>query len=224
MVVKKRGKKKDKEHWWQGHKNFKVVIFGSSRIKNDDSSYKRVKNLAKMIGERGIDVITGGGPGLMKAASYGHHLGRKKSKVKTHTFGLSIRLPNEQETNKFVDIEKNFVRFSNRIDNFMLLANAIVIAPGGVGTLLELFYSWQLVQVKQACDIPIILMGDQWPDLIKWLKKYPMKKKLIGKDDMNFLFFVKTPEEAMEIIDKTCDKYNKGEKDFCLNYKKYKFN
>ena len=173
-----------------------------------------------MLGERNMDVITGGGPGLMKAASEGHRIGNKNKK--SHTIGLAIRLFNEQKTNKYVDIEKKFIRFSNRIDHFMLLSNIIVVAPGGVGTLLEFFYTWQLVQVKQICNIPIILLGKQWKDLFKWLEKYPLKNRLLNRKDLDLLFLVKNCNEAIDIIDKAHKEYKKGGKDFCLNYKKYK--
>ena len=57
-------------------KNFRVAIFGSARIKPNDATYKQIYNLAKMIAKEGIDVVTGGGPGLMEAANKGHRHGR----------------------------------------------------------------------------------------------------------------------------------------------------
>ena len=153
--------------------NFKVTIFGSARIKKGTLVYSQVRTLARMLGERGFDVITGGGPGLMKAASEGHRKGSKKTGA--YSIGVGIRLPHEQKFNRHLDIKKEFKRFSRRLDYFMSLSNAVVIAPGGIGTLLELFYTWQLSQVKQICNIPIILLGKQWPLLIKWLEKYPSK-------------------------------------------------
>ena len=201
-------------------KNFKVAIFGSSRIKKGASIYKEIKKFAKKLGERDMDVITGGGPGLMKAASEGHIEGSKNNK--SHTIGLAIRLQNEQKPNKYLDVIKSFSRFSGRLDNFMLLSNVIVVAPGGVGTLLELFYSWQLMQVKHICNIPIILLGKQWPDFLKWIEKYPLKNKLLNKRDVELLFIVKNCDEALEIIDVAHKDYKKGGGNFCLNYKKYK--
>ena len=121
-----------------------------------------------------------------------------------------------------MDIEKKFLRFSNRLDNFMLLSNVIVVAPGGVGTLLEFFYSWQLVQTKQICNIPIILLGKQWKDLVKWLEKYPLKKRLLEEKDLKLLFLVNNCNEAIEIIDEAHESYKKGGENFCLNYEKYR--
>lgn len=199
---------------------FRVAIFGSARIKKGDFRYKQIKSLASMLGERGIDVVTGGGPGLMKAATEGHN--KKNKNKKSHAIGLSIKLQKKQKTSPNLDIVKTFDRFSSRLDNFMLLSNVIVVAPGGVGTLLEFFYSWQLVQVKQVCNIPIILLGNQWPDFIKWLEKYPLKNKFLEKKDMNLLFLAKDSKDAMKMIDRAHEEFKKGDKNYCLNYKKYK--
>ena len=201
-------------------KDFRVAIFGSARIKKGSSQYKQIRTLARMIGERGMDIVTGGGPGLMEEAGKGHAAGRKNKKI--HSIGLSIKLPKEQKTNPHLDIVKRFIRFSDRLDNFMLLSNVIVVAPGGVGTMLEFFYSWQLVQVKHICHMPIILLGKQWPGLIRWLEKYPLKQKYFNKKDLNLLFLAKNCGEAIKMIDKAYEEYKKGNKNFCLNYKKYK--
>ena len=119
---------------------FRVAIFGSARIKENDSRYKQIYTLAKMIAAEGFDVVTGGGPGIMEAANKGHKDGRKKGKI-VHSFGLNIVLPKEQTANKHLDIKKDFERFSERLDYFMYLSNVVVVAPGGVGTLLEFFYT-----------------------------------------------------------------------------------
>ena len=212
MAKKKRGGnrtiKKELEE-----KDFRVAIFGSARIKKNDSTYKQVRTLAKMLGERGIDIVTGGGPGIMQAANEGHRKGRKNKR--THSIGLSIKLSKEQRANKYIDLLKEFSRFSNRLDNFMLLSNAIVVAPGGVGTLLEFFYTWQLVQVHQICNIPIILLGKQWPGLIRWLEKEPLKKGYFTKEDLNLIFMADNSKEAMKMIDTAYNEYKKGNKNYC---------
>ena len=118
--------------------------------------------------------------------------------------------------------KEKFQKFSGRLDKFMLLSNAVVVSPGGVGTLLELMYTWQLVQVEHICHIPIILLGDMWHGLKDWIKNNPMKKRYLEKKDIDMLYVVKTPREAIEIIDQAYSKWKKGEKDFCLNYKLHK--
>ncbi|MEK6818982.1 MAG: LOG family protein [Nanoarchaeota archaeon] len=201
-------------------KHFRVAIFGSARIKKEDKVYKNVYLLAKLLAERGIDVVTGGGPGLMEAANSGH---KTESKItNAHSIGLGIKLPKEQKFNKSLDYQETFMRFTNRLDEFMLLSNAVVVADGGVGTLLELFYTWQLVQTNKICHIPIILMGDMWPDLIKWLKRWPLKRKYFEKKDLDLLFLAKDYNDVIRAIDEVHREFKKGNKNFCLNYKKYR--
>jgi len=202
-------------------KHFRVTIFGSARIKRGDKRYKDIQSLAKMIGERGIDIVTGGGPGIMEAANKGHKEGNKKTIA--HSIGLGIKLPHEQNFNTSVSVKKEFNIFSNRLDNFMLLSNVVVVAPGGVGTMLELFYTWQLMQVNHICHIPIILLGDMWKGLLKWLKEDPMKKKFFEIKDYDMLYYAKDYKDAINVIDKAHVKFMKGDEEECLNYKKYQF-
>ena len=201
-------------------KHFRVAIFGSARIKKDTKEYKQIYKIAEMLGKRGIDVVTGGGPGLMEAANSGHKAGSTKNHARS--IGLGIKLPKEQRFNESVDFKKLFYRFSKRLDNFMLLSHAVIVSQGGVGTMLEFFYTWQLVQVKHACNIPIILVGDMWKDLIKWLKKYPLKKGYFNEEELKMIYCVKNVEEAINIIDEAKKEFNKNKKDFCLNYEKYR--
>ncbi len=167
-----------------------------------------------------MDIVTGGGPGLMNAASEGHHVGRKDDS--THTVGLKILLPMEEKESEHLDIKREFNRFSHRLDTFMKLSNAVVVAPGGVGTLLEFFYTWQLMQVKQICNVPIILLGAMWLDLLHWIKKWPLQKKLLDATDVKLLFFAKNCPDAFQIIRKAYEGYVKRDEKFCLNFKKYK--
>jgi len=91
------------------HKHFRVAIFGSARIKVDEPAYDEVYRLAHMLGAQNIDVVTGGGPGIMQAACKGHRDGRKSSK--TYSIGLNIDIPAEQKPNRYLDIKKIFIVF-----------------------------------------------------------------------------------------------------------------
>lgn len=201
--------------------HFRISVFGSARIKEGDPIYKDVYSLARQIAENDMDVVTGGGPGLMQAANSGHMEGRKNNAVQS--FGLNIDLPFEQEENKHLDILKEFERFSGRLDYFMFLSNVVVVSPGGIGTLLELFYTWQLIQVHHMKQIPIILLGDDWPTLIKWMEENMVKQGLVSKTDLDTIFFADNADEAMVIIKKAYDKFIKGEhENFVTNYNKYR--
>ena len=148
-----------------------------------------------------FDLVTGGGPGLMEAANAGHEEGDKMHK--SDNIGLIIKLPWENEGNKHLEIKKEYNKFSGRLDNFMALSSAIVIMPGGIGTCLELFYTWQLIQVGHIDPIPIILIGEMWEKQIAWVKKYPLKDKLISTKDLKCIHIAKNNEEAIKIIKRT---------------------
>jgi uncharacterized protein (TIGR00730 family) len=199
--------------------HFRVTIFGSARLKRNDRIYKQVYNLAKMLAKENIDIVTGGGPGLMDAASRGHYAGGKGNN--SHSIGLTIRLPKEQHDAYHLDIKEDFGKFSGRLDTFMKLSNVVVVAPGGVGTILEFFYTWQLVQVHQICEIPIILFGDMWPGLIDWVKKNPLKKKLLNPGDLNNILIVKNSNEVIKIVKHAKKTFESG-KHVCNNLSKYK--
>jgi uncharacterized protein (TIGR00730 family) len=181
--------------------DFRVAIFGSARIKPEDKIYKNVFALAKEIGVKNYHLLTGGGPGLMEAANAGHEAGDPKNI--SDNIGLLIELPWESKGNPHLEIKKEFNKFSRRLDTFMALSNVMVVMPGGIGTLLELAYTWQLIQVRHIHPIPIILVGEIWKTLIDWVKKYPLEMGLISPQDMDCIHVVKNNAEALKIIEKT---------------------
>jgi len=181
-------------------KRFYVTIFGSARIEAGDPNWQLIYDLAKGLAEEGIDLVTGGGPGLMDAASVGHHAGDVNRKALS--IGLQIKLPKEQRDSGHLDIKKEFSRFSTRLDNFIELTDVVVVAPGGVGTLLELLYTWQLLQVNMIHNIPIILLGNMWRDFIRWIKNWPLKNRFLKQEDLDLLTVVDTYEETLDIIKK----------------------
>lgn len=203
-------------------KHFKVAIFGSSRIKEGDALYKEVKKLASELAQRNITVLTGGGPGLMRAGNEGHKEGKEKSKTGAHSVGIGVVLPWKQKFNDSIDYKEEFDRFSKRLDEFMSMSNAVVVAPGGLGTILELAYTWQLVQVHHICNIPIILMGSQWKGFLSWIKKDLLSKNYLDKKDYELVFCVKNYKEALKLIEKHHKLFKGGGDNFCFNKEKYK--
>lgn len=139
--------------------HYRVTIFGSARISEGDEAYRDVYDIARGLAAEGFDIVTGGGPGLMRAANSGS----KSVSNGGQSIGLNIKLPHEQCPNPYLDIKEEFDRFSGRLDAFMAMSDAVVVAPGGIGTMLELFYSWQLVQVQHLCETPIILSAKSGP-------------------------------------------------------------
>lgn len=191
-------KKSGKIHSKEDVSHFHVVIFGSARIQRDNPIYTQIRDLAKRLAAEGMDVVTGGGPGLMEAGNLGCQEGRKTTKV--HSYGVNIKMEKPQIPNEHLDIKKEFDRFSERLDYFMYLADSIVVAPGGIGTMLEFMYTWQLIQVKDISHVPIILLGDGYQALLRWFKKNPLKNAFISPDDFRMIHIARDNEEAMNII------------------------
>jgi uncharacterized protein (TIGR00730 family) len=182
---------------------YRVCIFGSARIKADTKQYNEVFELARYLAWEGIDVLTGGGPGLMEAANKGAKLGREEKKSQSLSYGLSIQLEFEPEPNRHLDIKRHHHKFSSRLDDFMRLSHAVVCTPGGIGTLLEFFFVWQLIQVKHATPRPIVLLERAfWEGVLNWMKEVPLARGLLGEKDFGVIHIADTPEEVFEIISK----------------------
>ncbi len=218
MKTKKKANKSKSEVIDVNH--FRVAIYGSARTKKNDPNYTMIYELAKLIGEQNYDIVTGGGPGTMEAANSGHKCGNKLHK--SQSYGLLIRLPREQKANKHLDVKKEFKIFSNRLDNFMALSNVVVVSPGGIGTLLELFYTWQLEQVNQASRTPIILLGKHWKGLLRWIRKNVLKNGFMDEKDLEFVFHVKNYKQAMEIINHTYNDFQSNSYNINPNLNKYR--
>lgn len=180
---------------------YRTCIFGSARIKADTKQYAEVFEVARFLAWEGIDVLTGGGPGLMEAANKGARLGREEKKTRSLSYGLSIQLEFEPEPNRHLDIKRHHHKFSSRLDDFMRLSHSVICTPGGIGTILELFFVWQLIQVKHVPPRPIVLLDKEyWSGLLDWMRAEICARGLMSEKDFSFIHLVDTPEEAFEII------------------------
>jgi len=142
-------------------------------------------------------VITGGGPGIMEAANRGAF------EVEAKSIGLNIRLPREQMPNRYVTPELcfQFHYFAMRKFHFILRAKALVVFPGGFGTLDELFDALTLRQTNRMQNIPIIIFGrEYWDRVIDF--QYLADEGTIDDADLELFRYAKTPEEAWEMIRK----------------------
>jgi uncharacterized protein (TIGR00730 family) len=180
---------------------YRTCIFGSARIKPDTKQYADVFEVARYLAWEGIDVLTGGGPGLMEAANKGALLGREEKKTKSLSYGLSIQLEFEPEPNRHLDIKRHHHKFSSRLDDFMRLSHSVICTPGGIGTILELFFVWQLIQVKHVAPRPIVLLEKAyWQGILDWMRAETCARGLMNEQDFSFIHLVDTPVEAFEII------------------------
>ncbi len=184
-----------------------VVFFGSARLKEDNKYYIAAEELAYRLTslsnelknevDAGFYIATGGGPGIMEAANRGARRGGAK------TIGLNIELPHEQGCNDYITDELNFQfnYFFMRKLWFLYHAKAIVVFPGGFGTLDELFETLTLAQTGklEKFNLPVLLHDENyWRDLVNFDKL--IEYGLISPEDMDLIHFFYTPEEAVEIL------------------------
>jgi uncharacterized protein (TIGR00730 family) len=188
---------------------FRVCIFGSARIRPEGPVYQTVYRLARSLAKLGVDIVTGGGPGLMEAANRGVQEARNEQ---SKSYGLPIELPKRLEApNKHLDIKSQHRRFSSRLDEFMRLSHAVIVAPGGIGTVLELMYVWQLLQVGMIEPRPVILLGREfWAGLIVWMREQQLGKAFISEHDLEFVHLVDSPKEVVQIIRKALEAYQQS--------------
>ena len=145
--------------------------------------------------KRDYVVVTGGGPGIMEAGNRGAF------DVACKSIGLNIKLPAEQQPNPFITPELcfQFKYFALRKFHFILRAAAVVLFPGGYGTLDEMFETLTLRQTRRMQPVPIILFGrDYWGKVIDF--QYLADSGVIADEHLDLFSYAETPEEAWQQI------------------------
>jgi uncharacterized protein (TIGR00730 family) len=172
-----------------------VSFFGSARATPEDPMYETCAETARLMGEAGFAVITGGGPGMMEAANRGAR------SAGTPSVGCSIELPFEQRGNPFVDLAIDFRYFFVRKTMFVKYAEAFVIFPGGFGTMDELFESLTLIQTGKIRNFPVVLVGiEYWSGLLDWVRQRMVTEGKISPDDLDLIYVTDSPQEAVSHV------------------------
>ncbi len=164
--------------------------------------YDEARKFGQLVGKSGtgpedchVTLMTGGGPGIMEAANRG------ALDVGAKSIGLNIELPHEQFPNPYITPELcfQFRYFAIRKLHFMQRAKALVIFPGGFGTLDELFEILTLIQTMKSPSIPIVLVGKAyWKRVIDF--DFLKEEDVIGCDDLEMLTYADNAEEAWDKI------------------------
>jgi len=172
-----------------------VTIFGSARVRPDDPQYEAARETARLLGEAGFSIITGGGPGIMEAANRGAR------DAKVLSVGCNIELPFEQAVNPYVDLAINFRYFFVRKTMFVKYAEAFVIFPGGFGTLDELSEALTLIQTGKVRDFPVVLVGSgYWQGFLDWIRDALLAEGKISHDDLDLMVVTDDPREVARIV------------------------
>lgn len=168
----------------------------AERVLENSSYYEMAQAFGRIVGEqegphgRRLVIVTGGGPGIMEAANRG------ASEVGARTVGLNITLPHEQYPNPYLTPGLGFrLRyFGIRKLHFLLRARALVIFPGGYGTLDELFETLTLIQTRKITPMPVILVGERY-----WRRVFDpaflVDEGVIDPEDLELFSFAETADD-----------------------------
>lgn len=174
-----------------------VSIFGSARLKPGTEYYEETLKLSgQIVRELGYAVVSGGGPGIMEAASRGA--------IDAHgaSLGLLVSLPHEHSHNQYLTDMVKFAYFFTRKVMLFFTAEAYVFFPGGFGTMDELFSVITLIQTGKIPKVPIILFGDgYWTDLDKFIRKNMVEKnQTINPEDVNLYEITDSVDRVIDIV------------------------
>jgi uncharacterized protein (TIGR00730 family) len=171
-------------------------LLSMCRYYDDARTFARIVSIDNQCeDERDYVIITGGGPGIMEAANRGAF------DVGCKSIGLNIKLPAEQQPNPFITPELcfQFKYFALRKFHFILRAAAVVLFPGGFGTLDEMFETLTLRQTHRMQPVPIILYGrDYWSKVIDF--RFLAESGVIADHHLDLFSYAETPEDAWQQI------------------------
>lgn len=177
----------------------KVTVFGSARTRPDATLYRMARDLGRQLAAAGFMVITGGGPGIMQATNEGAGT--------EHSFGVNIRLPFEQQPNPVLVGNPRHITykyFFNRKVAFLKEADAVVLFPGGFGTMDEAMESITLLQTGKRYPLPLIFVdapgGTYWERLCRFLENELADRGYISGDDFRLIEKVTRTDAAVDHI------------------------
>ena len=177
----------------------KVTMFGSARMLPTKTEYQQAVEFARKIAQEGWMVITGAGPGIMQAGHEG--AGLEKS------FGANIRLPWEQSANPIIQHDKKLITFKyffTRKLTFLRHSDAIMLFPGGFGTLDEGYEALTLMQTGKSRMMPLVLMdrpgGAYWRTWDKHIREHLLRNHFISQEDLNLYHVCDDCDQAVKII------------------------
>jgi len=172
-----------------------VSVFGSARASGDDPYCEKARQTARLLAQKGITIITGGGGGFMEAANRGAKEGGGLS------VGLNIELPFEQQPNEYLDLLIEFHYFFVRKLMFVKYSIGYILFPGGFGTMDELFEALTLMQTRRSENFGLVLFGKEyWAGMMDWVRNNMCTRGYVGQNDMSLMHLTDAPAEAVDVI------------------------
>jgi uncharacterized protein (TIGR00730 family) len=172
-----------------------VTVFGSARFKEDHPYYVLTERVGAGLARMGFTVMTGGGPGVMEAASRG------AKEAGGFTVGCNIALPEEQKLNPYLDRAVSFEHFFVRKVMLVKYSYAFVVMPGGLGTMDELFEALTLIQTAKIQNFPVVLMSTEFYRPLMGMLAKMVAAGTISNTDLDLLLVTDSVQEAMDHIE-----------------------
>lgn len=189
------------EQAWKSGKSTDLALVQAKNQRQLSQYYEVAETLSRIVGQAYVEkrtrlvVMTGGGPGIMEAGNKGAFEAGAK------TVGMGIQLPMEQQNNPYVSDGLNFLfhYFDMRKLHLLKRSKALVVFPGGFGTMDELFESLVLIQTHKLEPLPVILVGQSyWQQAVNM--EFLVQQGMIHADDLDLFHFADTAEEIMTIL------------------------
>jgi len=172
-----------------------VSVFGSARLQPGDRYYDLAVEIGRELAKDGWAVITGGGPGIMEAASKG------AAEAGGTAVGLNIKLPFEESSNGFSTLSVDFDYFFARKVMFIRYAQAYVVLPGGFGTLDELTEALTLIQTNKISNFPVVLVGTAfWRGWLEWARTSLVDLGTIDSADLDRMQLADSADEVLDLV------------------------
>jgi hypothetical protein len=176
-----------------------VTIFGSARVDEKHPYYQQAMQLSNMLGERGYNIITGGGPGLMEAANRGAY-----QHENVESIGLNIELSSEQQPNPYITKGRSFDYFFSRKVMLVKYSMAYVIFPGGFGTLDEMFEALTLIQTRKVWGVRLFIIGTEfYAPLIQFIRDKLLGEGMIDEKDLKLFIMTDDLDLVVKEIEKS---------------------
>ena len=167
-----------------------VTIFGGAKCREADLEYSHARRVGQLLAEAGFTICTGGYLGVMEAASRGaHERGGRVLGITMNQF--------KTEPNRFLTDKVATPHFYERLQRLITRSVGFIAVRGGMGTVTELSLVWNKLQTRVLGPRPLVLLGDCWPPMVQEWQRY----LAVSDDDVKFLDFANTPEEAVRIIE-----------------------
>ena len=176
-----------------------ITVFGSARLDETDPAYALTRTVGGLLAQSGYTVMTGAGGGLMEAANRGAR------EVGGRSVGCNIELPHEQRPNDYLDLVVTFRHFFIRKVMLVKYSAGFIAAPGGFGTLDELFEAATLIQTGKIANFPIVLLGAEfWQPVLDALRAALAGSHTVTLADLAHLHICDDPADAVAYITAVC--------------------